>query len=160
VSDELHQIEQVLTLASADDQVSAAEKIDLLTSTCDRLLAACRAERERADQALFRSSELEATATALRQAAAAYLALMQSKPHNSTELAAHYRLKSGLMAHAGSALLAELEAARTLDAAVEAYHAAELAAATDPAWPTELAAATARLSQARAAYRAAQRGGE
>jgi len=51
MNDELEQIDQVLALATADDQLSAAEKITLLTSTCQRLLAACRAERERAEQA-------------------------------------------------------------------------------------------------------------
>lgn len=88
-----------------------------------------------------RAATAEATAAALRQAAAAYLDCMKSKPHGSDELGAYYRLMSVLATDAGAAVLAELEAARTLAGVV----------ASLPGWAQESA-----IEAALTAYEAAR----
>jgi hypothetical protein len=181
MNDELDQIEQILALAAADDQLSPAEKIDLLSTTCDRPLAACRETREQAERrqavllsqirrkqeriALMRMEVAEAVA--LRQAAidlTNQLTLLR-EPDESTlwrlggkPLERDYQaLRAALTSDAGADLLNELHATRALADAVEQYHAASRAIEIDPGQREALAAAAYQLGQALGAYRAAQK---
>jgi hypothetical protein len=74
--DALHQIEQILTLAMQDAQLTTDEKIELLISQTRKLLQSMAAERKRAEQAEFKATILQAQLGGWEAACAAQVAVL------------------------------------------------------------------------------------